>query len=256
MADNDYPKLPKLGTNQFPGDGIPVKVRIKQIGETELARFRGEGEYGPFQVVAAQVVIDEAWVDHDWFPPARLYTSLLALEQKMGERFAVGSIVEVSRFQHANSTQWKLKAAKADGAELAFDSFADSTATPLTKPTPPLPETGPTVAQETTSGGDVPMIQDSPPSVGTAIVEHYTSQAFLSNERLREKHGKSFPKLTAEALNAQAATAIIADQKRGVDQAALVLLPGYPIGMTGTEQEAKEETPPGDAGVTADDIPF
>ena len=267
QGTKEYETLPEIKTEHFPGDGTPVSVRIRRVGRTELVDYRGmksHPQWGekPFQIVRAQLVIGGAWADHDWFVTPACDTSLLALEQKMGERLTVGSIVEVSRIAKENSTQWKLAAKKANGEEVAFDSFDDDTtgmaAPSLNSPPPPPPSTAPAPPAPSAE------LPTAPPSVGTAIVEHYTERAYLSNERLRAKHGENFPDLTAEALNAQAATAIIADQRGGVDQAALVLLPGYPIGLTGTEQEARgpeevaEETTGTEkvAAVTADDIPF
>ena len=267
MAEKEYPKVPKLGTNDFKGDGTPLRVRIRELGADELVAFRGVSkEYGrPFQIIRAQVVVDEAWADHDWFVSAACDTSLLALEQKMGERLTVGSIVEVSRIKKENSTQWKLAAKKANGDDVTFDSFDDDTtgmaAPSLNSPPPPPPSIAPAPPAAS------PELPTAPPSIGGAIVDHYTEREWLSRELLRAKH-PSIPEHTAESLNAATATAIIADQRAGVDQAALVLIPGYPIAMTRTEQTERgpEEVAEETAGigetdqlavaVTADDIPF
>jgi len=268
--NNEYETLPEIKTEHFPGDGTPVSVRIRRVGRNELVDYRGtksHPQWGekPFQIIRAQLVVGGAWADHDWFVTPACDTSLRALEQKMKERLTVGSIVEVSRIAKENSTQWKLAAKKANGEEVAFDSFDDDTtgmaAPSLNSPPPPPPSTAPAPPASS------PELHTAPPSVGGAIVDHYTEREWLSRELLRAKH-PSLPEHTAESLNAATATAIIADQRAGVDQVSLVLIPGYPIAMTRTEQTARgpeevaeevaEETTGNEklAAVTDDDIPF
>lgn len=266
----------------------PYTFQFLEVGENQIAAAAGRrADESPWWKIPANVWLDGAWQERAWFPSPLLYTALTRLQQLVnagtGRDFKVDDRVQVEK--RAGSTtgmSWLVTTTdikQDNGYPFIVDTETDNLAAVVTEAipaaapgSPPPANTNAPAAPNVSSpppappaAPDTPFVHKEPfvppappadvkPSYGTSINAHYIEQAHVTYKALRVRFPE-LPEDTASALQARAATAQIWDEKHGVDQAALVTIPGYPIAVPVSSDPAPAPAAP-KMNVTADDIPF
>ena len=277
-----HKQSPSYGAKQMLAS-TPVTFQFAEVGSNEIAAAAGRrADESPWWKIPANVWLDGSWQERAWFPSPLLYTALTRLQQLVGRKFKVDERVEVEMRGGgtAGGTSWLVttpEIKQESGYPFMVDTDTDNLAAVVSEPAPaPAPAPVASPPPPSAPAADTPFVHKEPfvppapppsspddvePSYGTAINEHYKEQAWLSDERIRARN-PNYPPSTASSIQASGATAQIRDERAGVDQVALVTVPGYPIAiLVSSEPEpAPAEPKPKPAApamnVTDDDIPF